>query len=96
MLGLTVLLISVASSAQIRPTDRFRSQRMESGFNRGQLTRCEKLELRKDQIRYQMSRRRATKDGIVTPMERRRLSKMRRNDRRELFYFSHNNRRRII
>jgi hypothetical protein len=94
-LSLLVLLMSTAVSAQIR-SDRFRRQRITHGFSNGQITRPERLELRKDQFRYRIAERKAHRDGRVTPLERRRLQAIKRDNRRELFRFKHNNRRRII
>ena len=61
-----------------------------------QLTRYEKIELRKDALRYQMLRRRAQRDGVVTPFERRKLRKAKCETRRDLFRFRHNGRRQLI
>lgn len=95
-LGFILVLLSVTASAQQGPGNRFRRQRMTNGFNNGQLTRPERFELRKDEFRYKTSQRRARRDGIVTPFERRRLHKIRQHGRRDQFRFRHNGRRRVI
>ena len=95
-LGLILVLLSAAASAQVRPRDRFRGYRIQRNFNSGLLTRPERFELRKDAFRYQMLERKTRRDGIVTPFERRRLHRARRNTRVDLFRFRHNGRRRII
>jgi hypothetical protein len=96
ILSFILLSISAVASAQVRPGERFRKQRIENGCNRRQITRPERMDLKKDQFRYQMEKRRTFRDGMVTPLERRKLGKMKRHERRDLFYFKHNNRRRII
>ena len=62
----------------------------------GQLTRTEVRHLRHDGIRYKAASKRAHRDGIVTRSERRRLIAMKRDQRRDLYRFRHNNRRRLI
>src|SRR5262245_15368147 len=94
-LALILVTLSVAASAQ-RPGDRFRRHRINNSFNSGQLTRPERFELRKDELRYRSLERRSRRDGVVTPMERRKLQKTKRHNRRELFRFKHNGRHRII
>jgi hypothetical protein len=95
-LGLILVLLSVTASAQRGQGDRFRRHRMTNGFYSGQLTRPERFELRKDQFRYKTSQRRARRDGIVTPFERRRLHKIKQHGRRDQFRFRHNGHRRVI
>jgi hypothetical protein len=95
VLAMVLTLLAAAASAQ-GPGDRTRRQRVEQGFNNGQLTRPERFRLQKDRIEYKVERRRAARDGRITPMERRRLSQMRRHDRHEAFRFKHNRRRRIL
>ena len=95
VLGMVLTLLAAAASAQ-GPGDRIRRQRIEQGFNSGQITRPERFRLQKDRIQYKVERRRAARDGRITPLERRRLSKIRRHDRREAFRFKHNRRRRLI
>lgn len=95
LLGAILAFVIVSASAQ-GPRDRVRHQRIERGFDRGQLTRPEKFRLQKNQFRYKAERRRAVRDGRVTPMERRRLHMMKSHDRREIFRLKHNGRRRLI
>jgi hypothetical protein len=94
--SLLLVLIAAAASAQAGPGSRFRKQGMQRGFNQGQFTRPEKFELRKDVFRNQILKRRALRDGIVTPMERRRIHRSKCDTRRDLFRFKHNGRRRLI
>ena len=95
VLGAILTLFIVSASAQ-GPRDHIRHQRIESGVNRGQLTRPEKFRLQKNQFRYKAERRGAVRDGRVTPLERRRLHTIKRHDRREIFRLKHNGRRRVI
>ena len=88
---LLILGISMTASAQLTPGNRFQRNRIS-----GQVNRAEKMHLRKDVFRYRMAERNAHRDGIVTPMERRRLQRMKKRERRELIYFRHNGRRRVI
>ena len=89
------MLITAAASAQTQG-DRFRRERIEQGFRNGQLTRPERNHLRFDEFKYKSERRRAFRDGVVTPRERRKLHHMRVHDRREMFRMKHNGRRRLI
>jgi hypothetical protein len=97
LLALTFILMSLsfAVSAQgIR--ERVQKHRIREGFRSGQITRPERFELRKDQFRYQHMQRRVHRDGVVTPMERRRLHKQKAENRRQQFRYMHNRQRRVI
>jgi hypothetical protein len=91
-----ILALFIASASAQGPGDRIRHHRIEQGFNNGQLTRPEKFRLQKNQFRYKVEKRRAFRDGRVSPMEKRRLSKMKRHNHREMFRYRHNGRRRVI
>ena len=95
-LGLILTLFAAAASAQETNGDRFRHRREMQMHRRGELNRFELRRLHQDELRYRIARRRAHRDGIVGPLEHRRLNKMRRHDRRELYRFRHNDRRRVI
>jgi len=95
-LGLILTLFSVVASAQVTEGQRFRHQREMRSSHRGELNRYELRRLHQGEFRYKMSRRRAHRDGIITPFERRRIHKMRRHQRHELYRFRHNNRHRVI
>ena len=95
VLGVILTLLSAAASAQ-DAGDRIHRQRIERGFNNGQLTRPEKFRLQKDRTHIKVERRRAFRDGRINHSERRRLHRMRRHERREMRHFRHNGRRRLI
>ena len=94
--SLLLVLISAAASAQVGQDSRFRKRPVQRGFSNGQFTRPERFELRKDHFRYNLMQRKAHRDGIVTPFERRRLYMIRQHNRRDLFRFRHNRFRRVI
>ena len=97
ILSLSLVLLSVAASAQRDDVgDRFRKHRVEHGFSNGQLTRPERHQLHRDHLRYKVARHRASRDGFVGPIERKRLHKIRRHNRHELFRFRHNRVHRVI
>lgn len=95
VLGLILTILAASATAQ-GPRDRIRRERIERGFQNGQLTRPEKFRLHQNQFRFKAERRRALRDGKVTGFERRRLHTMKRHDRREIFRLKHNGRRRVI
>jgi hypothetical protein len=89
-IGLILFLVAGSATAQDfrhNYRDRFRDSR---------LTVPELRELQRDQFRYNMARRRAIQDGMVTPIERLRLHKMKAQNRREAFRFRHNRSCRLI
>lgn len=90
-LGLILVIFSAAASAQ-RPRGTFYNIRP----NNNQLSWGEKRELRKDAMRYHIIKRRATRDGVVTPFERKKLRRAKCEGRRDAFRFKHNGRRRLI
>ena len=95
-LSLILIVLSFAASAQGGFGKGFRKHRLERGFNSGQINRPERMELRKDALRYEMLERKTRRDGVVTPFERKRLRKAKCEDRRDLFRAKHNRRRRMI
>ncbi len=90
-----LMFFSIIASAQ-RPGDRIYKHRVRDGIRSGELARPEVRELRKNQLRYDMAERRARRDGIVTAPERRRLQKMKVENRRDLFHYKHNRVRQVI
>jgi hypothetical protein len=95
-LGLILTLFAAAASAQVTDRHRFRHQRETQSYHRGELNRPELRRLHQDRVRYKIARRRAHRDGTVSPFERRRLNKIRKHNRHELYRFRHNNHRRVI
>lgn len=94
--SLILVFISASASAQARSGSRFRKQGTQRGFNQGQFTRPERFELRKDVYRTQVLQRRVRRDGIVTPIERRRIQRSKCDTWRDAFRFKHNGRTRVI
>ena len=95
-LGLILTLFAAAASAQQMQGSGFRHHREMQAHRHRDLNRHELRRLHHDELRYGVARRRAHRDGIITPLERRRLNKMRHHERRESFRYSHNNRRHVI
>jgi hypothetical protein len=85
--SLILVLVSAAASAQARPG---------IGARKGQISRPEKFELRKDVSRSLILRKRAHRDGVITPFERRRIHRAKCDTRRDLTRFRHDRHRRII
>lgn len=90
-LSIVFTLFSFAVNAQ-----RLTAKGSFSRGNRGQITSSEKRELRQDAFRYKIGRRRAERDAVVSPIERRKLRKLKCEARRDKFKFRHNRRRRVI
>lgn len=95
ILGVVFALFTTAASAQHR-SNAVQRHRIENGFQSGQLTRGEKFSLKKDNVRYNKAKRKALRDGRLTPMERRRLNALKRHDNRKTFAMKHNHRRRVF
>ena len=95
-LGLILTLFAAAASAQVTDRHRYRSQKELQLFRRNELTRPELRHLHRDEVRYKIARRKASRDGIITHAERRQLQKIKEHRRRELYRFRHNNHRRVI
>lgn len=96
LLSLILTLFAAAASAQRGPGYRTHRQWTVAGFNSGQITRPERFELRKDLVRQRVIQHHARRDGIITPMEKRKIHKATCNTRRDLIRFRHNGRNRII
>ena len=92
LFSLFLVLISAAATAQIRPRGRVSNFRPRNN----QITWGEKKEIQKDAVRYQMIKRKASRDGMVTPFERRKLRRAKCDARRDLVRFKLNGRRRVI
>ena len=92
-LSLILVLISAAASAQHGSS--IRKHRVHQSINNS-ITRPEGHQLRKDAVRYKAAQRIARRDGVVSPLEKRRLHKLRTDTRRDAFRFRHNGRNRLI
>jgi hypothetical protein len=95
-LGFILVFISAAASAQHGPGNRIRKQRVNQGISNNHITRPERHQLRKDVVRYKAAQRIARRDGVVSPLERRRLNRLKTDTRRDAFRFRHNGRNRLI
>jgi hypothetical protein len=95
ILGVVFALFASAASAQ-SGHDAIERQRIRGGFETGQLTRGERSRLNREQAHYRHEKRRAGRDGRISPMEKRRLHHMRRHESRRTFYMKHNARRRMF
>lgn len=95
LLGAILTMFIVSASAQ-GPRERVRGQRVERGFDRGQITRGEKFRIEKNQKHFKREKRKALRDGRISSAERRKLQKMKRYDRRDITRYKHNGRRRVM
>lgn len=92
-LSLILILISAAAPAQRQLTGvPVRTQ----SINTVRITRPERFQLRRDIIHLNIIQRNARRDGIVTPLEKRRVHKAKCKTRRDAFHFRHNGRNRVI
>jgi len=88
--AIVLLLLTITASAQ--PDFRHRTNRN----NDTRISRVEKMQLRKDIVRMGLAQKMARRDGVVTPIERRKLNRLRCKTRMDSFRFRHNGHRRII
>ncbi|MBK5272054.1 MAG: hypothetical protein JJE22_13670 [Bacteroidia bacterium] len=89
-LGLSLVILSVAASAQQASGENFRRNRTTHKFSHDEIARPERHQLQKDRVRYKVAQHRARKDGHVGPLERRRLQNIRKHNRHDLYRFRHN------
>jgi hypothetical protein len=94
--GLFLTLFTVAASAQIRHSERLNNNRFHQGVRNGEITRHEARELRKDRFQLRRTQCLARRDGIVGPLERKRIHRLKREQRRDFIRFNHNRQRRFI
>ena len=93
VLSAVLALFTVAASAQSGRNVR-QHHRIDRGFDNGELTRAERARLERNHALYQQERRRALRDGRITPAERRRLEAIKRQNSREIYSYKHNSRKR--
>jgi hypothetical protein len=89
--SLMLLTLTVAASAQIGAKNRCANRRGIAT----RLTPVEKHDLRKDVLRQRTAQRMAKRDGVVTPVERIRIHRLKAETRRDAFRYTHNRRNRI-
>jgi hypothetical protein len=94
--GLFLTFFTVAASAQIRHSERLNHNRFHQGVRNSEITRHEARELRKDHFQLRKTQRLARRDGIVGPLERKRIHRLKREHRRDFIRFNHNRQRRFI
>ncbi|MET0392348.1 MAG: hypothetical protein ABW019_04370, partial [Chitinophagaceae bacterium] len=87
------LFTTAVSAQQGRIADH---RRIQKGFATGQLSRGEKFKLQQHNLQYNQAKRKAFRDGRLSPLEKRKLYTMKRHNRQETFRFKHNARRRVI
>src|ERR1041384_2158085 len=85
-----IMLVLVAAASAQGPGDKFRRHSERKGVRSGEITRMESMELRKNNARINHLQRKAHRDGVVRPYEKRKLHKARAHNRRETFRFKHN------
>lgn len=96
ILMLSALFAIFAFSASAQRGDRVRSFKMEKSFEKGKLTRGEKLKLKKNEVKFNAMKRKAFRDGKLTRSERKQLAKMKKHNRSVAFRAKHNHRKRIM
>ena len=102
LLGLTFAIFAITVSAQTgrdeirKDRDGIRKERVDRKFKSDQLTRGEKFKLHKNDREYSRAKRHAYRDGKLNRFEKRKLTKMRKSDRRQTYRYKHNNRGRVI
>jgi hypothetical protein len=87
-LSLILTIISSVTSAQRITGTGINRQRPNSA----RVTRPERFQLRRDIIRLNIVQRNARRDGVLTPLEKRRVNKTKIKTRRDAFRFRHNGR----
>jgi Ni/Co efflux regulator RcnB len=91
-LGLILTLFAAAATAQQKRSNRLQHQREFRSFQRAELNRHEQRRLHRNEARYELARKRAYRDGRITPSERRQLRRLKEYQRHELYRLRHKNR----
>jgi Ni/Co efflux regulator RcnB len=94
-LGLILMLFAAAATAQQTRGNRLRHQREFRSLHRTELSHHELKRLHRDEARFKLARKKAFRDGMITPSERRQLRRLKEYQRHELYRSRHNNRRLI-
>ena len=63
---------------------------------RADITRLQRTQLQRDLIRFRIVQRNVERDGIITSLEEKRLTRMKRKHRREALRVRHNHRKRPL
>lgn len=91
-----IVLVSIAGLGQQVRENKIQNHRIERGVISGQINRVERLQIRKNQFRYNLEQKKARRDGMVTPGETRKLKMMKRKNDIQIFRMKHNKRKRVI
>ena len=101
VLALVTLVALAASSASASPAtpriDRREARqhaRIQQGVRSRELTRGEAMRLRADQGHIRRMERRAKRDGVVTPRERGRITRVQNRESVRIYRYKHNARSR--
>lgn len=84
ILSLLLMIISLGASAQLRS---FKHRNGGSRVCYSRVTVPERHQLRKDMLRVRMAQRIAGRDGVVTPVERVRIHRLKSKTRRDAVRF---------
>lgn len=87
VLSLLLMILSLGASAQLRS---FKHRNGGSRLYQNRITVPERHQLRKDMLRVRMAQRIAGRDGVVTPVERVRLHRLKSKARRDAVRFRYN------
>ncbi len=96
LLGFMLTMISFSTSAQTNATEQVKKQRVIKNVKNGNLTKAELTIIKKDDRRQKLDKRRALSDGKITAMEKRRLAKTRRHERRKFVALKNNQHKRPL
>jgi hypothetical protein len=91
MLGLSAVTFAQTSTPKVTDRQINQEARIQEGKNNGELTRREKRRLQMQQAKIQRDKKVAKADGVVTPEERRQLTREQRRASRNIYRQKHNN-----
>jgi Ni/Co efflux regulator RcnB len=91
-LGLILALFAAAATAQQTHGNRLQHQREFRSLQRTELNHQQQRRLHRNEARYELARKKAYRDGRITPSERRQLRRLKEYQRHELYRLRHKNR----
>ena len=92
ILSVAIVMALFAITASAQPGFSFRSHRNSDT----RITRVERMQLRKNMFKVGVAHKLIIRDGVETPMERRKLNRMKCRTRMCVYRFRHKGRNRII